>query len=536
MGVAQRHARQLLRRRAVRRRRRTRSRTRERSSRRARRSSTSAASRRGRGALRSTADEELARVDARARGARRRAGLDRHVEGRGRATRARARRGARQRRDRPARRPRPWQTSSPRAAHSSVSCTCRASRGRCRPLLATTTWCPRCWLPRGACRVRGSSAGSPRSGSASIPGIGFGKTPDQNLELVRRLDEVCARSDGPCSSASRARARSGRFSAIRTRRRGRLAASLGAAVAAFERGAWMIRAHDVRETVEALAVAAAVERGKIDRMTIELRGLVVFGHHGYLEEERRLGQRFLVDLWVDVDGERDRDGRHRRHRRLPATRGARARGVRRAGAAPARGPRRRRGGRDRRALPVGRARSRPRAQAGRRARSARRVRGPRRRARARVGDPGVRRARREPRRPRGDAPPCRRAPRRRSTGSTSSPSRSCARRIPSASSTSRVPQRSRRGRDRRCRRASSSTSCSTVERRLGRVRDGSGGARAPSISTSSSTATRSSTSRASRAPPAPARASVRARAARGARSRARDPGSRATWPDAPQQR
>jgi len=37
--------------------------------------------------------------------------------------------------------------------------------------------------------------------------------------------------------------------------------------------------------------------------TIELRGLVVFGHHGYLEEERRLGQRFLVDLWVDVRGE-----------------------------------------------------------------------------------------------------------------------------------------------------------------------------------------------------------------------------------------
>jgi 7,8-dihydroneopterin aldolase/epimerase/oxygenase len=37
-------------------------------------------------------------------------------------------------------------------------------------------------------------------------------------------------------------------------------------------------------------------------MTIELAGLVVFGHHGYLEEERRIGQRFLVDLWVDVVG------------------------------------------------------------------------------------------------------------------------------------------------------------------------------------------------------------------------------------------
>ena len=36
-------------------------------------------------------------------------------------------------------------------------------------------------------------------------------------------------------------------------------------------------------------------------MTIELVDLVLFGHHGYLEAERRLGQRFLVDLWVEVD-------------------------------------------------------------------------------------------------------------------------------------------------------------------------------------------------------------------------------------------
>jgi dihydroneopterin aldolase len=38
--------------------------------------------------------------------------------------------------------------------------------------------------------------------------------------------------------------------------------------------------------------------------TIELSGLVVFGHHGYLEAERRLGQRFLVDLRVDVVDDR----------------------------------------------------------------------------------------------------------------------------------------------------------------------------------------------------------------------------------------
>jgi 7,8-dihydroneopterin aldolase/epimerase/oxygenase len=34
---------------------------------------------------------------------------------------------------------------------------------------------------------------------------------------------------------------------------------------------------------------------------VELVDLVVFGHHGYLEAERRLGQRFLVDVWVEVE-------------------------------------------------------------------------------------------------------------------------------------------------------------------------------------------------------------------------------------------
>jgi dihydropteroate synthase len=41
-------------------------------------------------------------------------------------------------------------------------------------------------------------------------------------------------------------------------RTGSAAASVGAAVAAFERGASIFRVHDVREHVEALAAAAAV--------------------------------------------------------------------------------------------------------------------------------------------------------------------------------------------------------------------------------------------------------------------------------------
>jgi len=38
-------------------------------------------------------------------------------------------------------------------------------------------------------------------------------------------------------------------------------------------------------------------------MTIELQGLSVFGRHGYHEEERRTGQRFLVDLRVELESD-----------------------------------------------------------------------------------------------------------------------------------------------------------------------------------------------------------------------------------------
>ena len=94
------------------------------------------------------------------------------------------------------------------------------------------------------------------------PGIGFGKTPDQNLELVRRLDTLVALGRPVVVGFSR-KSTLGKVLGDPAATQGTLAASLAAAVAAYERGAWMIRAHDVRETVEALAVAAAVERGQV---------------------------------------------------------------------------------------------------------------------------------------------------------------------------------------------------------------------------------------------------------------------------------
>jgi dihydropteroate synthase len=91
------------------------------------------------------------------------------------------------------------------------------------------------------------------------PGIGFGKTPAQNVTLLRNLDRLVALGRpvflGLSRKSTLARIVSGN---------GRVAtdaASVGAAVAAFDAGASIFRAHDVLSHVEALAVAAALLAG-----------------------------------------------------------------------------------------------------------------------------------------------------------------------------------------------------------------------------------------------------------------------------------
>jgi dihydropteroate synthase len=94
------------------------------------------------------------------------------------------------------------------------------------------------------------------------PGIGFGKTAEQNLELVRRLDRIVSIGRPVLVGLSRKSTLAwiveGPGAKVGTD-----AASVGAAVAAFDRGATLFRVHDVRSHVEALAVAAAVERGTV---------------------------------------------------------------------------------------------------------------------------------------------------------------------------------------------------------------------------------------------------------------------------------
>jgi dihydropteroate synthase len=85
------------------------------------------------------------------------------------------------------------------------------------------------------------------------PGIGFGKTVEHNLELVRRLDVLLALGRPVVIGFSRK-------SSLRalTKDGDLLAASVGAAVTAYERGATLLRVHDVKPHVDALTVAAAV--------------------------------------------------------------------------------------------------------------------------------------------------------------------------------------------------------------------------------------------------------------------------------------
>jgi dihydropteroate synthase len=87
------------------------------------------------------------------------------------------------------------------------------------------------------------------------PGIGFGKTVEHNLELLRRLDEL--RSLGrPILIGTSRKSFLGRIGAARPAS-ARLAGTVATNVLAYERGASVFRVHDVAPLREALAVAAA---------------------------------------------------------------------------------------------------------------------------------------------------------------------------------------------------------------------------------------------------------------------------------------
>jgi dihydropteroate synthase len=101
-------------------------------------------------------------------------------------------------------------------------------------------------------------AGIARERIVVDPGFGFGKTLAHNLALLRGLPEIAAAGYPVLAGLSR-KSSLGTITGRAVEER--MPASVAAALAAVARGAAIVRVHDVRETIDALKVWLAIERG-----------------------------------------------------------------------------------------------------------------------------------------------------------------------------------------------------------------------------------------------------------------------------------
>lgn len=102
------------------------------------------------------------------------------------------------------------------------------------------------------------SAGILRENIALDIGIGFGKTLEQNLALIGRLDEIISEFPGiPVLVGASRKSFIGKLTGGVSADQ-RLGGSLAAAIVAAQNGARILRVHDIRETVQAIRIAEAI--------------------------------------------------------------------------------------------------------------------------------------------------------------------------------------------------------------------------------------------------------------------------------------
>jgi dihydropteroate synthase len=101
------------------------------------------------------------------------------------------------------------------------------------------------------------AAGIDRDRLLGDPGFGFGKTPEHNLELLRRLPEIEQRAGVPLLVGMSRKSMLGAITGEPVPSQ-RLGASVAVAMEAARLGARVIRVHDVRATRQALQVLAAL--------------------------------------------------------------------------------------------------------------------------------------------------------------------------------------------------------------------------------------------------------------------------------------
>ena len=100
--------------------------------------------------------------------------------------------------------------------------------------------------------------GVPRESIAIDPGIGFGKTADQNVELIAKLDQLArALPDLPLMIGTSRKSFIGKLLGDAPADQ-RLDGTLASVVAAVMKGAHIVRVHDVKATADAVRVLEAI--------------------------------------------------------------------------------------------------------------------------------------------------------------------------------------------------------------------------------------------------------------------------------------
>ncbi len=141
------------------------------------------------------------------------------------------------------------------------------------------------------------------------PGIGFGKTAEHNLELLRRIDELAelgcplvvgtsrksfiGKLDGSAATSGSAARSPARFSPPR---RGSTCCASTTSPRSGRRWRWPTRSSDRFQRMEGHRHENAIESSA----EVELRGLSIYTHHGVSEAEQEVGQRLEFDISFDV--------------------------------------------------------------------------------------------------------------------------------------------------------------------------------------------------------------------------------------------
>jgi dihydropteroate synthase/dihydroneopterin aldolase len=131
------------------------------------------------------------------------------------------------------------------------------------------------------------------------PGIGFGKTPEQNLEVLSRLAEFKALPYPLLLGVSR-KSVIGRTLHLPVEER--LEPTIALNTLGIAAGADIIRVHDLAANKKAAMMTDLVIRRKREKTEgaeaniIHLKGMEFYAYHGVLPEEQELGQRFVVDV------------------------------------------------------------------------------------------------------------------------------------------------------------------------------------------------------------------------------------------------